>query len=138
MYRLKKQFKFEASHQLHEHDGKCQRLHGHSWVGYLILEGPTLVQDGPKQGMLIDYGDISAAIKPIVERHLDHWHLNESTGLANPTSEELARWVYNLVKPSLPMLKAVVIEETCTSAAEYRPVEVPAPAHIDLPVGLIT
>lgn len=123
MYRLKKQFKFEASHQLPEHDGKCQRLHGHSWVGYLILEGSELIADGPKQGMLIDYGDVGAAIKPVVEKYLDHWHLNESTGLINPTSEQIARWVYNLMKPILPMLKAVQILETCTSEAEYRPSE---------------
>lgn len=120
MYLLEKRFRFEASHQLPAHDGKCKRLHGHSWVGVAICAGQDLVGDGPKQGMLVDYADISAAVKPIVEEYLDHWHLNESTGLANPTSENLARWMYEKLRPSLPSLVAVRIEETCTSAAEYR------------------
>jgi 6-pyruvoyltetrahydropterin/6-carboxytetrahydropterin synthase len=121
MYRLRKKFTFEASHALPEHNGKCRRLHGHSWVGWLVVEGESLTPSGPKVGMLVDYGDLSAAIRPIVENHLDHWHLNESTGLPNPTSECLAKWIYDKVKPSLPELVAVIVEETCTSSAEYRP-----------------
>lgn len=121
MFRLEKTFCFEASHQLLNHDGKCQRLHGHSWTGALIVEGSDLIQSGPKGGMLIDFVDLSAVIKPLVETCLDHWHLNDSTGLENPTSEELARWIYNKVSPLLPLLVAVRIEETCTSACEYRP-----------------
>lgn len=121
MWKLTKQFRFEASHQLPHHDGKCARLHGHSWIGYVECQGDALAPDGPKQGMLIDYGDISAAIKPLVDEVLDHYHLNESTGLSSPTSEELARWIFQRVKVSLPFLSAVIIEETCTSRCEYRP-----------------
>lgn len=121
MYRLTKSFRFEASHQLPQHDGKCRRLHGHSWVGKLICEDHKLVTQGPKTGMLVDYGDLSAAIRPILEDYLDHHHLNQTTGLENPTSELLAKWLYDKLKPDLPWLVAVVIEETCTSAAEYRP-----------------
>ena len=121
-FKLEKQFRFEASHQLHKHDGKCSRLHGHSWVGTAIIEGDLLIQSGPKSGMLMDYGDVSAALKPIVENYLDHWHLNETLpGLEEPTSERIALWLYNILKPSLPLLVAIRIEETCTSAAEYRP-----------------
>ena len=120
MFRLEKEFRFEAAHQLPNHDGKCRRLHGHSWVGRIIVEGPDLHVEGAKAGMLIDYGDLSAMVKPLVEKSLDHYHLNESTGLNNPTSEELARWVYNQLKPDLPLLTAVQIDETCTSRAEYR------------------
>lgn len=121
MFRLEKEFRFEASHQLPQHDGKCARLHGHSWVGRLIVEGPALVQEGPKTGMLLDYGDLSAAIRPLLENQLDHWHLNESTGLENPTSEVLAEWIYYRIKRRIPELVAVQINETCTSQAEYRP-----------------
>lgn len=121
MWILSKDFRFEASHQLPSHDGKCNRLHGHSWKGSLICQGDTLESTGAKIGMLVDYGDMKAAIEPIVFNHLDHYHLNETTGLINPTSEELSRWIFGQVKSNLPSLVAVVIEETCTSRCEYRP-----------------
>lgn len=54
MFRLEKTFRFEASHQLPKHDGKCARLHGHSWVGRVVIEGPDLIGDGAKAGMLQD------------------------------------------------------------------------------------
>lgn len=120
-FRLEKTFRFEASHQLPKHDGKCARLHGHSWIGRIVVEGNDLATSGPKEGMLIDYYDLSAAINPLVEQHLDHWHLNDSTGLSNPTSEELARWIFNHLRYKLPNLTEVQIEETCTSKCIYRP-----------------
>jgi 6-pyruvoyltetrahydropterin/6-carboxytetrahydropterin synthase len=121
MFQLTKTFRFEASHQLPAHDGKCARLHGHSWLGSVVVQGSSLHTDGPKAGMVIDYGDLKAALEPLVASSLDHWHLNDSTGLKNPTSEELARWVFDRLKAMLPSLVAVVIEETCTSRCEYRP-----------------
>lgn len=121
MWTLEKEFRFEASHVLPHHDGKCARLHGHSWKGRLICEGETLHQSGPKAGMLVDYHDMTSVIKPLVEEYLDHYHLNESLALENPTSEEVARWIYDQVKPQLPSLVAVVVEETCTSRCTYSP-----------------
>lgn len=118
---LEKEFRFEASHQLPHHDGKCARLHGHSWRGRIAVSGDRLATSGPKAGMLVDYGDLSAALEPIVRDYLDHWHLNDSTGLENPTSEDLARWVFDRLRSALPLLTAVAIEETCTSRCEYRP-----------------
>ena len=119
MFTLTKEFKFEASHQLPNHDGKCQRLHGHSWVGRVVLKGSKLAEDGPKQGMLIDFGDVSKVIKPTVDDFLDHHHLNDTLNLKNPTSEEVARLLYQIWKPLLPMLYAVEINETCTSSCCY-------------------
>lgn len=121
MYKLTKKFRFEASHQLLNHDGKCRRLHGHSWIGRVILEGPDLILTGAKDGMLIDYGDVKEVLRPFVEEYLDHHHLNLSTPLGNPTSEELSKWIYGMLKPHLPLLVAVRIDETCTSSCEYRP-----------------
>lgn len=121
MFQLEKEFRFEASHKLPNHDGKCKRLHGHSWVGRIIVRGEKLQLTGPKAGMLIDYGDMSFALRELVDKHLDHWHLNDSTGLENPTSEELARWIYKVLKPELPLLVAVQIDETCTSRCLYTP-----------------
>lgn len=120
MFRLSKTFTFEASHQLPHHDGKCARLHGHSWKGRIVCSGTELHESGAKSGMLIDYADISAAIKPLVDGCLDHYHLNESTGLENPTSEELARWIFNKLSGQLSELEAVEIEETCTASCRYE------------------
>lgn len=78
---LSKEFTFEASHQLPNHDGKCRQLHGHSWK--LIVEVTGYVQaslpvDGrqpyPKEGMVWDYSDIKRIVQPIVDQ-LDHHHL---------------------------------------------------------------
>lgn len=119
MYRIEKSFRFEASHILPKHDGKCARLHGHGWVGKVVLEDYELITTGPKAGMLMDYGDISNALSGMIENYLDHQHLNETTGLSNPTSERLAKWIFDFLKDKIPAMVCVRIEETCTSAAEY-------------------
>lgn len=121
MWTLTKDFRFEASHRLPHHDGKCFRLHGHSFKGQVHLMSPTLIEEGPKQGMVIDYSDVSKVVKAMVDEHLDHYHLNDL--LSNPTSENLAQWVYTYLKPDLPMLVAVEIEETCTARCVYQPVD---------------
>lgn len=121
LFRLEKEFRFEAAHLLPHHDGKCGRPHGHSWRGRVIVVGSALVAAGPKVGMLIDYGDLSAAIDPLVEEFLDHRYLNLTLPLENPTSEEIARWMFRQLKPKLgDYLLAVQIDETCTSRCEYR------------------
>ncbi len=119
MFTLKKEFTFEAAHMLPHHDGKCRRVHGHSWRMRVVVAGQELHTEGPKAGMLMDFGDISKAVKPLVEDYLDHFCLNDTTGLENPTSEELARWVYDKLRGKLPELVAVEIDETCTSSCRF-------------------
>ena len=121
MWTLTKAFSFEAAHSLPDHDGKCRRLHGHSWRGRVILQGETLNQKGAKSGMLQDFGDIKAVLDPLVAGWLDHQHLNETLPMRSPTSEEVARWIFDQLKPSLPLLVAVEIDETCTSSCRYQP-----------------
>jgi 6-pyruvoyltetrahydropterin/6-carboxytetrahydropterin synthase len=114
---LTKTFGFEAAHWLPCFpDGhKCRRMHGHSFKVDVVVEGEV----APEKGYLMDYGDIKAAIAP-VELQLDHYVLNEIEGLKNPTAEMLAKWIYDRLKPSLPILKLVRVHETCTTEAEYR------------------
>lgn len=119
---LRKSVTFEASHRLPNHDGKCARLHGHSWKCVIVVAGTRLHEEGPQAGMVADFGRIAAPLKLLVEERLDHYHLNDTTGLANPTSEELARWIYHQLKPVIAPLVSVVVEETCTSACEYSEV----------------
>lgn len=122
MFVLEKEFPFEASHQLMDHDGKCARLHGHSWKLRVYVEGDTLIVSGPKRGMVMDYGDIKQKVQPLIENYLDHYHLNDSLGITAPTSEYVAQWVFNMLYPLFgEKLVAVRVEETCTSACTFTP-----------------
>jgi 6-pyruvoyltetrahydropterin/6-carboxytetrahydropterin synthase len=112
-----KEFRFEAAHLLPNvpPDHKCARLHGHSFRVVLHVEGPV----GDDSGWVQDFADLSAAWQPL-HAVLDHYYLNEVPGLENPTSENLARFVWARIKPTLPMLSKVVVKETCTSGCVYR------------------
>lgn len=121
VFTLQKRFTFEAAHFLPNHDGKCRRLHGHSWVGWIEVAGDHLQASGPQRGMLVDYGDISSVLRKIVDPYLDHHCLNETLNIPDPTSEAVAMWIYqSLAESDLPVT-AVTIEETCTSSCTYRP-----------------
>ncbi|TYQ30511.1 6-carboxytetrahydropterin synthase QueD [Pseudanabaena sp. UWO310] len=120
MWIISKEFRFDAAHKLPHHDGKCQRLHGHSFVGKVSIKSDSLKSEGSQVGMVLDYGIIKKYLEPMRDRYLDHHYLNESTGLENPTSEELARWIFNYLKQDgLEGLYSVEIQETCTSSCIY-------------------
>jgi len=112
-----KEFTFEAAHMLPNvpPGHKCGRLHGHSFRAEIHVEGPV----DPTSGWLIDFGDIKKAFKPLWEQ-LDHHYLNEIAGLENPTSENLAKWIWERLKPELPELSKIVVRETCTCGAVYK------------------
>lgn len=114
---LRKVFQFEAAHLLpHLPDShKCRRLHGHSFIVEMAIEGDV----DPALGWVMDYADISAAFKPVWEQ-LDHRYLNEISGLENPTSESIAAWIWERLKPSVPLLKELIVAETCTARCVYR------------------
>jgi len=113
---LFKEFVFEAAHHLPNvpPGHKCGRLHGHSFHVEIHVRG----QVDPVTGWVIDFGDIKEAFKPLYDR-LDHYYLNEIDGLENPTSEVLAQWIWQRLKPDLPQLCRVVVRETCTSGCVY-------------------
>ncbi len=114
---LRKTFQFEAAHLLPHlpETHKCRRLHGHSFKVEIAVAGEC----DEKLGWLMDYADIKALFKPIWEQ-LDHRYLNEIRGLENPTSEIIAVWIWNRLKPQLPMLVEVSVAETCTARAVFR------------------
>ncbi len=114
---LRKTFQFEAAHFLPHvpETHKCRRLHGHSFQAEVVVAGPC----DRRLGWVMDYADIAAAFKPLADQ-LDHRFLNEVPGLENPTSENIAVWIWERLKPSLPLLKEVVVAETCTARCVYR------------------
>ena len=111
-----KAFTLEAAHRLpNVPDGhKCARLHGHSFRVELHVSGPL----DPHMGWVMDFADVKRAFQPIYDQ-LDHHYLNDIAGLDNPTSERLAEWIWDQLKPTLPLLSAVVVHETCTSGCRY-------------------
>jgi 6-pyruvoyltetrahydropterin/6-carboxytetrahydropterin synthase len=114
---LSKSFTFEAAHLLPTFPAghKCRRLHGHSFRVEVRVAGEVDEQ----AGYLLDYGEIRAACEPI-RTSLDHTYLNEIPGLENPTAENLSRWIWQQLKPRLPLLAVVLVHETCTTGCEYR------------------
>ena len=114
---LVKEYRFEAAHRLPEVPAghKCARLHGHSFKFEVHIAGPV----DERTGWFIDYGDVDGVVMPLVSR-LDHYYLNEIDGLGNPTSEVLARWLWNQMRPRLPQLVAITLYETCDARCIYR------------------
>ena len=114
---LTKTFQIEAAHRLpHLPAGhKCERMHGHSFRIDVRVEGEC----DPHLGWVMDYADLKKAFQPLFDQ-LDHRCLNDVPSLDNPTSENLARWIWDRLKPSLPLLTAVEVAETCNARCEYR------------------
>ena len=114
---LRKTFQFESAHLLPRlpKTHKCRRLHGHSFQVEIVVKGEC----DSRLGWVMDYAAISEAFKPLW-RKLDHRYLNEVAGLENPTSENIAIWIWNRLAPRLPLLSEVVVAETCTARCVYR------------------
>lgn len=114
---LVREFTFDAAHLLpNVPDGhKCKRLHGHTFRFRIHLKGKV----DPFTGWLMDFGEIKRIVKPLIENYLDHYYLNDIIGLENPTSENLAIWIWNKLKPELPLLHKITVLETCNSACIY-------------------
>ncbi|MGH8281725.1 MAG: 6-carboxytetrahydropterin synthase QueD [Gammaproteobacteria bacterium] len=110
-------FHIEAAHRLPNLPAshKCSRLHGHSFRVEIHISGELQ----PDKGWIMDFADLKLAFTPVFDA-LDHRYLNEIPGLENPTSENLARWIWQRLKPSLSQLSKVVIAETCTTGCVYR------------------
>lgn len=90
-------------------------MHGHSYVVGVAIEGPV----DPEYGWISDFGDFDRVVQPVIDS-IDHKTLNEIEGLSNPTSENLAGWLWARLRPSLPYLAEVSVRETVHSRCVYR------------------
>jgi len=110
-----KEFVFEAAHKLplvsKEH--KCSNLHGHSFRVRIYVDGPI-----NEMGWVMDFSELKKICTPHIEQ-LDHSYLNEIAGLENPTSENIAIWLWNKLVEPLANLSSVAVMETCNSGCEY-------------------
>ncbi|MBW6515019.1 MAG: 6-carboxytetrahydropterin synthase QueD [Candidatus Cloacimonetes bacterium] len=107
MYKLKVTTNFSAAHRLDGYQGDCANLHGHNWrvqVGIICLEQDDI-------GLTIDFKEVKKRLNQVVSE-LDHKLLNDLPWFRdkNPTSEELARHLYNRVKESFNDLSCQIAE----------------------------
>jgi 6-pyruvoyltetrahydropterin/6-carboxytetrahydropterin synthase len=112
-----KEVRFEAAHFLPNlpEDHKCRRMHGHSFKIRISINGPI----EKHSGWVMDFADIKKVFDPILNQ-LDHSCLNDIDGLENPSSENLAVWIWNNLKPKLPLLSGIEVKETCSTGCIYR------------------
>ncbi len=112
-----KTFRFEAAHSLpNAPDGhKCRHMHGHKYRVDVHFAGAV----DPHRGWVIDFGEIASVVGPVV-MELDHHLLNELPGLDNPTSELMARYLFDRIASLLPGVSAVTVWESDTSCVIYR------------------
>ena len=113
---------FSSSHQLRNYGGKCENLHGHNFLVEVEVSGQKL---DPDTGLLMDFKVLKEKLAKVLDK-LDHKHLNDHEYFAkqNPSSENLARYVYEGLKPLLPcnevQLEWVMVAEKNSSRAFYR------------------
>jgi 6-pyruvoyltetrahydropterin/6-carboxytetrahydropterin synthase len=112
-----REMSFEAAHRLPlvPEGHRCRRLHGHNFRCEVHVTGAI----DPETGWVVDFGDVADAFEPI-RAQLDHHYLNEIEGLENPTSENLARWIWDRLCPVLQGLSAIVLHENEVSRCIYR------------------
>jgi len=117
MYRISKKFSFSASHilDLLPEDHPCARMHGHNYVVTVHLKSET----PDEYGFVKDYTALKF-IKRFIDETLDHRHLNDQIS-ETPTSENIARFLYEHFKPEIPELYAVEVSETPQTSCIYEP-----------------
>lgn len=120
MYEVMVEGSFSAAHNLRGYRKKCEKLHGHNWKVRVGVRGGEL----DKTGMLIDFREVKNYLERTLEK-LDHKYLNEISyfKVTNPTSENIARFIYNELKSRLKgshyMVSKVTVWESDTTSATY-------------------
>ncbi|MDR1732561.1 MAG: 6-carboxytetrahydropterin synthase QueD [Synergistaceae bacterium] len=111
---LRKEFVFDAAHNLIHYHGKCEALHGHTYRLAVILEGTP-----GEEGMILDFCELSAIVKERVVSRLDHAYINDV--IEQPSAENIAAWVWDQIESEVLRdncrLSSVEVWETATSCA---------------------
>jgi 6-pyruvoyltetrahydropterin/6-carboxytetrahydropterin synthase len=117
MYEIKIKSSFSAAHNLRNYRGKCENLHGHNWNIEAVFAYNSLDADG----MAVDFKDAKALLKSVLEK-FDHSYLNETIAFkkVNPTSENMAKFVYDGIKKENKHIAFVSVWENESSCATYR------------------
>jgi len=117
MIEIYKEFSFDSAHSLPNvpDDHKCKRVHGHTYRVRILLRGKL----DEHYGWVEDFGNLKSICKPVIDQ-LDHRYLNEIKGLENPTAEIITQWIWQKIKPKLPLLHEIYLKETPSSGCFYR------------------
>jgi len=110
---LTRKFKFDASHTLDWHQGKCKNLHGHTFNLEIQVNGPL-----NENSVVIDFIELKQIVTQHILDKLDHSHLNDT--IQNPTAENTAIWIWNNLKPHLPILSQIKLCESQDSCVIYN------------------
>lgn len=118
MYTVKVQSYFSSAHNLRGYKGKCEDLHGHNWRVSITARAKDLTENG----MVVDFKELKQLLNDIIT-DLDHKHLNEMEYFknVNPTSENIARYIYERIscKKTDFDVKEVTVWETDSASATY-------------------
>ncbi len=117
MYSLKVEGSFSSAHNLRGYKGKCEELHGHNWRVEITVKSYRL----DKIGMVLDFKFMKKTLNDCLDK-MDHKYLNKLTFFkkVNPTSENIAEYVYKKLKTQIPLLASVTVWENSTSCATYE------------------
>jgi 6-pyruvoyltetrahydropterin/6-carboxytetrahydropterin synthase len=112
--RLDVEFTFAAAHRLPRYEGPCFRMHGHNYRFFVALEGEV----DPRTGMIADFGEVKRIVQEQVLARVDHRNLNDV--LENPTAENIARWIWEVLEPHAAGLAEIRLYEIPDSCVTYR------------------
>jgi 6-pyruvoyltetrahydropterin/6-carboxytetrahydropterin synthase len=117
MYSIKVEAGFSSAHNLRKYKGKCESLHGHNWRVEAVIRSAQL----DSIGMVRDFKDFKSRLSKLLNE-FDHKYLNDLKPFKkiNPTSENIARYLYERLKKQIPDLSSVTVWENSTSAATYE------------------
>ena len=123
--RIGKTYEFHASHRLPNHNGKCRRQHGHSYVLEVEVWGYPKEEKGESDdGMVMDYAELDMMIDPVIEQ-VDHYDFNKDIAAFGeeypPTAENIVSWIVDNLHISFPKVKfsRVRLWETRRCYAEW-------------------
>ncbi len=116
MYEIKTQMYFSAAHHLLNYEGECENQHGHNWLVEAYVQGTQL----DKSNILIDFKVLKKHLKTVLDL-LDHKDINELPDFKgiSPSSETLAKYIYEKMKEQIPQINKISVWETSTSCASY-------------------
>ena len=137
MYLLKTSASFDSAHFLSGYNGKCANIHGHTWKIEVTACSSSLIENGEKRGMVIDFSDLKSAVRTMA-KDFDHTLIYEKGSLKDgtvaalsaegfkltevpfrPTAENFAEHFYRSLAESLPV-KSVSVYETPDNCAVYE------------------
>ena len=116
MFKIKVISTFNAAHRLRAYKGKCERLHGHNWKVKAVVCSQTL----DKLGMVMDFKILKKRLDTVLA-YLDHGYLNDKKEFkkTNPTSENIAKFIFDKLSKNVKDLRSISVWETDTSCATY-------------------